>query len=84
MGKTQPYIAPMYEKKKRFWRRALGVGVPIYIWAPYMKRKKALISNLGIYNPRSGHIFELDYLSESIFEQILVEILQDPFTIQDP
>jgi hypothetical protein len=33
MGKTQPYIAPMYEKKKRFWRRALGA----HIWEfPYM------------------------------------------------
>ena len=33
MGNTPPYIAPTYEKKKRFWRRALGA----HIWEfPYM------------------------------------------------
>jgi hypothetical protein len=29
----------MYEKKKRFWRRTYGSS---HIWAPYMKRRKAL------------------------------------------
>ena len=33
MGNTPPYIAPTYEKKKRFWQRALGA----HIWEfPYM------------------------------------------------
>jgi hypothetical protein len=43
MGNTPPYIAPIYEKKKRFGGEHLG---PIYgsthIWAPYMKRRKAV------------------------------------------
>ncbi len=33
MGKTPPYIAPIYKQKKRFWQRALGA----HIWEfPYM------------------------------------------------